>query len=146
MGQTNVVCTGRHQPPVNPMTAQIAFFRDSSVTVEGNGIIGAYVNAEATSSTRFLIQNDNTVVSFLYRLFRTRRCAFRFITMPADIYPIDEIHLGPDHSGTIFGDMNQFDSIRRTVFLLTGNLTGFAPPAGLMVYDQCESIHDRRLH
>jgi hypothetical protein len=112
MGQTNVVCTGRDQPPVNPMRAEIAFFRDSSVIVKGNGMIRTYINADAASCTRFFIEDDNPVISSHYRIFGTRNGAFRFITMPADVYPIGEIHLSPDHPGTIFGDMNQSDPIR----------------------------------
>jgi hypothetical protein len=128
------------------MIAQVAFFRDSPVTVEGNGMIRTYINAEAASGTLFLIQDDDTVISLYYSLFGTRSYAVRFIAMPADIYPIDEIQPGPYHPGTIFGDMDQFDSVRRAVFLLAGNLAGFASPAGFMVYDQYESIHGQRFH
>jgi hypothetical protein len=128
------------------MIAQVAFFRDSPVTVEGNGMIRTYINAEAASGTLFLIQDDDTVISLHYRPFGTHSYAVRLIAMPADIYPIDEIQLGSYHPWAIFGDMDQSDSIRRAVFLLAGNLAGFASPAGFMVYDQCEPIHRRRIH
>ncbi len=146
MGEADVVSTGGYQPPIDPMIAKVAFFRDSLATVEGNGTIWTYVNAEAASGTLCLIQDNDTVISFHYRLFGTRSHAVRFITMPADIYPIDEIQPGPYHPGTIFGDMDQLDSIRRAVFLLAGDLAGFASPAGFMLYDQCKSIHGQGLY
>ena len=47
--QADIVGTGRDQPLINPMVAEVAFVGDIPVIVIGDGIIGTFVDAGLTA-------------------------------------------------------------------------------------------------
>ena len=49
MRQADIVGTGRDQPLINPMVAEVAFVGDIPVIVIGDGIIGTFVDAGLTA-------------------------------------------------------------------------------------------------
>jgi len=46
MGQADIVRTGREQPVVHPMVAQIAFLGNAPDGIEGNGFIGTRLHTQ----------------------------------------------------------------------------------------------------
>ena len=51
MRQTHIIGTGRDQPLINPVMAEVAFLSDIFVIIKSDGVIVAFLNAGLTPGT-----------------------------------------------------------------------------------------------
>jgi hypothetical protein len=142
MRGADIVRTGGDEAVFNPMMTKIALLSNTFITVKFNGIVRARCYAGITSGTALIIHDHHTVGSLDNRLFGTGIDAGRIIAVSAHIDTENEIEPAADHPGPVFGDRNEFDPIRCSVFLLAGNFAGLAAPAGLVINFQDVGFHE----
>jgi hypothetical protein len=142
MGLADIICTGRDEPPIHPVKTEIAFAGFSCLFVEDDRLIGAGINACGTSRARFMVKDDNPVISFCDRFNRTSLGAWRSIAVEAYIHPENKINFFVDRFRAVFHDGDIFYAVRSPVFLLTGHFAGFTPPTGLVIDKKYICFHN----
>jgi hypothetical protein len=81
--------------------AQVAFAGHIRILIESDGIVRTGIDANSATGTYFIIQNNQTVVSFDNGLIRTGIHTGGIITVPAKIYFIFEFQLTLDDPGSV---------------------------------------------
>jgi hypothetical protein len=141
MGRADIVGTGRDESLINAMVAEVALVGDVKVMVIGDGIIGTGVDTRLTSGAQVVIHDDSAVIPLGDRLIRTNVRAGGIVAMTAQVHPEAEFHFIVDQVRAIFFYPDQFNSVRRPIFLLACHLAGFAAPAKILVYSYFKFIH-----
>ena len=115
------------------MAAQIALHCHIAVIVKVNGIERAGIEASPASGALALVENDDTVFSAGYGRSRTDIRTRGIIAVPAPLDPEYDRQSAVDYLWGVLPHGNAFDPVRRSVFLLAGNLAGLASPAAVFI-------------
>jgi len=142
MGQADIIRAGRNKPPLHPLMTKVALLRDALVFVKCDRFIRARSDAGPTSDTQIVVHDDNTVLPFGDRIFRTGLDTGWIVAVPASFDPIYKFGLIIDPSRPVFVHRNQFDALGRPVFLLAGHLAGSAAPTKLFIDSKFKARHD----
>jgi len=86
MCQTDIVGTGRDEPLINPVVAEVTLIGDVLVLVIGDGIVGTCVDTRLTAGAQVVIHDDNAVITLAYRFFRADICTGGIVAMPAQVH------------------------------------------------------------
>lgn len=129
MCQADIVGAGRDEPLIDAMVAEVTLVGDVLVIVKRDGIIGTCVDARLTAGAQVVIHDDNAVIAPANRFLRANVGTGGIVALPAQVHLKAKFQFITNQSGAIFFNPNQFDTIRRAIFLLAGHLTSFAAPA-----------------
>ncbi len=134
MCQTDIVGTGRDEPLINPVVAEVTLIGDVLVMVIGDGIIGACVDTRLAAGAQIVIHDDNAVIALTNRFLRANVGAGGIVAMAAQVHLKTKFQLIIHQPGAILFNADQFDAVGSLIFLFAGHLTGFAAPAEVIVY------------
>jgi hypothetical protein len=123
------------------MMAKIAFLRDTPVIIEGDHIPGAFRDTSLTSRAPVVIHNDNPVIPFCDGRLRTGIGTGRIVAVPAELNAVLKLRLAIGQFGPILMNGDQFDPVRRPIFLLAGHFASPAAPAESVVDIDFEVRH-----
>ena len=71
VGQTDIICTCREEPLINPLITQITFSGDVLLRLKDDSPERTGCYTGLTACAVFLIQNDNSIFSLGNRFYRT---------------------------------------------------------------------------
>jgi hypothetical protein len=141
MCQTDIVGAGRNKPAFDPVMAKIALLGDTLGRVKVNGIIRAGLDAVLAPGAQIIIHNNDSVESFVNSRLGASIGAGGLITVSAPIDFKNKTEFPIDCFGAVFCYRNEFDAVRRAIFLFAGHFAGLATPAGLMINFQRIACH-----
>jgi hypothetical protein len=140
--QTHIVGTGRNESAIYPVMAKVALLCHVLLGIKGNGMVRAGIHTKPAAGARFFVQNHNPVIPLYNGFNRATAYAWGIIAVSAYIRLEPPIRFVVSGAEISFGNLDQFYPFWNIIFLLAGHFTGFAPPAGYMIYDQCVFLHD----
>jgi len=133
MGQADIVGAGRQKTVVDAVVAEVALAGDAFQRIEFDGIVGAGWQTCLAAGALIHIEHHDAVAALRNGLIRAGVRTGRFVTMPAEVYAKSEIQFAVYFTRTILAHRDEFDAVRRTIFLFAGDLAGFAAPAQRMI-------------
>lgn len=86
MCQTDIVGTGRDEPLINPVVAEVTLIGDVLVMVIGDGIVGTGIDTRLTSGTQVVIHDDHAVIPLVDRFLRAYVRTGGIIAMSAQVH------------------------------------------------------------
>jgi hypothetical protein len=144
MGEADIIGTGRIEPVINPMMAEIALGCGFSIIVKANGMVRAFIDAKLTPGASLIVKDDNPIFPFHYSFSWAGLRTDGFSAVFADVHSPHEIELPVHEFRAIRPDRKVLDTIGCIdwiVFLFAGDFAGLTSPAGELFDNQCMLIH-----
>jgi len=106
MCQTDIVGTGRDEPLINPVVAEVTLIGDVLVMVIGDGIVGTGIDTRLTTGTQVVIHDDHAVIPLVDRFLRAYVRTGGIIAMSAQVHLKNIFEFIINQPGTILFNEN----------------------------------------
>ena len=134
MCQTDIVGTGRDEPLIDPVAAEVALVGNVLGIVKRDRRVGTGIDTGLATGAQIVVHDDNAVIALANRFLRTDIRTGGIVAMPAQVHLKTKFQFIINQPGAILFNGNQFDAVSRPIFLLAGHFTGLAAPAEVVIY------------